>query len=93
MQIRNRILECFERASMPGIHPDERDRLLSFVVVGGGPTSCEFTGELHDFVTSDVSKWYPELKDHIKIHLVEAGAVSEIVLILPVSLTHYNRNY
>eukprot|EP00658_Telonema_sp_P-2_P071602 TRINITY_DN6083_c0_g1_i8.p1 TRINITY_DN6083_c0_g1~~TRINITY_DN6083_c0_g1_i8.p1 ORF type:complete len:253 (+),score=72.44 TRINITY_DN6083_c0_g1_i8:115-873(+) len=52
--IRNRILECFERASSPGITPEERDRLLSFVVVGGGPTSCEFTGELHDFVTSDV---------------------------------------
>ena len=39
-QIRNRILECFERAALPGISEEERDRLLSFVVVGGGPTSC-----------------------------------------------------
>eukprot|EP00656_Telonema_subtile_P034215 TRINITY_DN38333_c0_g1_i2.p1 TRINITY_DN38333_c0_g1~~TRINITY_DN38333_c0_g1_i2.p1 ORF type:complete len:292 (-),score=88.93 TRINITY_DN38333_c0_g1_i2:162-1037(-) len=72
--IRNRVLECFERASVPGILPQERNRLLSFVVVGGGPTSCEFTGELHDFVISDVACWYPELKPHITIHLLEAGS-------------------
>ena len=37
-QIRNRILECFERASNPTIPDVQRDRLLSFIVVGGGPT-------------------------------------------------------
>ena len=34
-QIRNRILECFERASNPTIPAVQRDRLLSFIVVGG----------------------------------------------------------
>lgn len=37
-QIRNRVLECFERASNPNISDEERNRLLSFIVVGGGPT-------------------------------------------------------
>jgi len=36
-QIRNRILECFERAGNPTLTNMERDRLLSFVVVGGKP--------------------------------------------------------
>jgi len=36
--IRQRILECFERASNPAIPDNERDQLLTFVVVGGGPT-------------------------------------------------------
>jgi NADH dehydrogenase FAD-containing subunit len=54
--IRSRVLECFERADMPGISQDERDRLLSFIVVGGGPTSCEFTAELHDFIVEDVAR-------------------------------------
>ena len=72
-QIRNRILECFERASNPTIPAVQRDRLLSFIVVGGGPTSCEFMSELHDFVNSDVAKWYPDLVGHIKLTLVEAG--------------------
>ena len=73
-QIRNRILECFERASNPKISVNERQRLLSFIVVGGGPTSCEFTTELYDFIHEDVSKWYPDLKDEIKLTLVEAGS-------------------
>jgi NADH dehydrogenase/NADH:ubiquinone reductase (non-electrogenic) len=72
-QIRNRVLECFERASNPSISPNERDRLVSFIVVGGGPTSCEFTSELYDFLQEDVKKWYPDLTEHIKLTLVEAG--------------------
>ena len=32
--------------------------MLTFVVVGGGPTSVEFTSELYDFLEKDVSKWY-----------------------------------
>ena len=39
--IRNRLLECFYRAANPFISEAERSRLLSFVVVGGGPTSIE----------------------------------------------------
>lgn len=72
-QIRNRIVECFERASNYTIPAVQRDRLLTFIVVGGGPTSCEFMSELHDFITKDVKKWYPELTNHIKLVLVEAG--------------------
>lgn len=72
-QIRNRVLECFERASNPNIGKEERERLLSFIVVGGGPTSCEFTTELYDFLQSDVVKWYPDLMQDIRVTLVEAG--------------------
>ena len=73
--IRKRLNECFERAAMPGISPSERSRLLSFVVVGGGPTSCEFTTELHDFLRADASTWaYPELAKDVRVTLVEAGA-------------------
>eukprot|EP00040_Diaphanoeca_grandis_P013305 m.67267 g.67267 ORF g.67267 m.67267 type:complete len:482 (+) comp23789_c1_seq1:61-1506(+) len=72
-QIRNRVLECFERADIPGLGLDEKKRLLSFVIVGGGPTSCEFCAELHDFVTEDVSRWYPDLKPFVTITLVETS--------------------
>lgn len=72
-QIRNRTLECFERATNPTLTDEERQRLLSFVVVGGGPTSCEFTTELHDFLSQDVGRWYPDLTKDIRVTLVEAG--------------------
>lgn len=45
--IRANIIDGFEKASIPTVTDDERRRLLSFLVVGGGPTSCEFTAELH----------------------------------------------
>lgn len=33
--IRNNIIDCFEKAAIPGTSVKERERLLSFVVVGG----------------------------------------------------------
>ena len=47
---------------------------LKFIVFAIlGPTSIEFTSELHDFLTNDVSRWYPELADKSSVILVEAG--------------------
>jgi len=73
-QIRNRVLECFERASVPGVSNEERARLLHFVVVGGGPTSVEFTAELHDFLKQDLKRVYPDLTMYTRITLVESSA-------------------
>jgi NADH dehydrogenase/NADH:ubiquinone reductase (non-electrogenic) len=72
-QIRNRTLECFERATNPTLSMEEKRRLLSFVVVGGGPTSCEFTTELNDFLRDDVSLRYPDLYPLARVSLIEAG--------------------
>ena len=69
-QIKNRVIECFERADIPDVSEEEKRRLLSFVVVGGGPTSCEFTAELHDFVRKDIARLYPDLIPHFSLHVV-----------------------
>jgi NADH dehydrogenase FAD-containing subunit len=45
--IRSNIIDSFEKAAIPTVSMEEKQRLLSFVIVGGGPTSCEFTAELH----------------------------------------------
>lgn len=45
MEIRSRVLTAFERAELEE-DPDERRRLLTFVVVGGGPTGVELAGAL-----------------------------------------------
>jgi NADH:quinone reductase (non-electrogenic) len=71
--IRNRILECLERASNPQLNESERRRLLHWVVVGGGPTCIEFAGEVHDFLKRDLPKYYPELSGKVKLTLIEAG--------------------
>ncbi|KAL0353157.1 UNVERIFIED_CONTAM: External alternative NAD(P)H-ubiquinone oxidoreductase B2, mitochondrial [Sesamum angustifolium] len=37
-KIRRTIIDCFERASLPNLSEEEREKILHFVVVGGGPT-------------------------------------------------------
>ena len=45
LEIRRRVLLAFERAER-ATTPEERHRLLTFVVVGGGPTGVEVAGAL-----------------------------------------------
>jgi NADH:ubiquinone reductase (non-electrogenic) len=70
--IRQRIIECFERASQPSRSEDEVRALLHFVVVGGGPTGVEFAAEMQDFATDELRKWFPELAQNVRITLLEA---------------------
>jgi NADH:ubiquinone reductase (non-electrogenic) len=71
-RIRNRIMDCCETATFKDQSPEEIQRLLHMVVVGGGPTGVEFAGELQDFFHSDLKKWIPEIKDTFHVTLVEA---------------------
>jgi len=43
--------------------------LLTFVVVGGGPTGVELAGELTDFLHNEGLKLYGHLKQHIQVHM------------------------
>ncbi len=70
--IRSRISDCFEQASEPGLTNPQMESLLHFVVVGGGPTGVEFAAEMHDFVTEDLAKWFPDLMPLVRITLLEA---------------------
>ncbi|GMH99613.1 hypothetical protein TrLO_g5914 [Triparma laevis f. longispina] len=71
--IRNRTLEMFEIAALPSTSDGEKRRLLSFVIVGGGPKSCEYASELHDFLTRDLATLYPDLLPYVRVTLVEAS--------------------
>jgi NADH:ubiquinone reductase (non-electrogenic) len=71
-EIRRRVLDCLEMASAPGLDAAERTRLLTYVVVGGGPTGVEFAAELHDFMHEDLAAVYPEQIRDSRIILLEA---------------------
>jgi NADH:ubiquinone reductase (non-electrogenic) len=70
--IRKRIMDCVETATFKDQTPDEIDRLLHMVVVGGGPTGVEFAGELQDFFEEDIKKLIPEISHRFKVTLIEA---------------------
>lgn len=69
--LRSRVSECFERASLPATPEEERKKLLSFVVVGGGPTGVEVAAELYDMIHDDLRKVYPSLIEDVQIQIIE----------------------
>lgn len=71
--IRRTVIDCFEKAVLPGLTDEERKTNLHFVIVGGGPTGVEFAAELHDFVYEDLVSIYPKVKDLVKISVIQSG--------------------
>ncbi|MDT8304453.1 MAG: NAD(P)/FAD-dependent oxidoreductase [Anaerolineae bacterium] len=60
IHLRNHILRCFEQA-MQEQDPEVRQRLLTFVVAGGGPTGVEYAGALSELIQGPLAKDYPHL--------------------------------
>jgi NADH dehydrogenase len=74
--LRNHILQCVEDAAkLPPEAEAERRRLLTFVIVGGGPTGVEFAGAIAELLYQPLAKDYPdlELRQEAKVILLEAA--------------------
>ena len=71
IEVRNRILTNFDKAAnLPA--GAARDRLLTFVVVGGGFAGIEAFAEMRS-LASYLLRYYPTLTfDDVKFHLIEA---------------------
>ncbi|KAK9069106.1 hypothetical protein SSX86_013222 [Deinandra increscens subsp. villosa] len=74
-EIRRKLLLNLMLSDVPGVSDEEKRRLLHCVVVGGGPTGVEFSGELSDFIMKDVSQRYTHVKDYIQVTLIEANDI------------------
>jgi NADH dehydrogenase len=71
--IRNAIVRNLEQACLPTTSDEERRRLLSFVVSGGGPTGVEFAAELYDMLNEDLCKFFPRiLRNEISVHVIQS---------------------
>ncbi len=69
--IRDKVLTNFDKAANLPLGP-ERDRLLTFTVVGGGFAGIEIFGELRSFASS-LLKYYKNITfDDTHFHLIEA---------------------
>jgi len=73
--LRNHILEMFELAEIE-TDPEERRRLLTFVVCGGGYAGAEIAGELADFVGRLTTNEYRQIaREECRVVLVHRGNV------------------
>ena len=71
--LRRRILLAFERAENEPA-PDERRRLLNFVVVGGGPTGVEMAGAIAELAKRALAADFRSIDPRCaRIILIEAG--------------------
>ncbi|KAL1955285.1 hypothetical protein VTO42DRAFT_8817 [Malbranchea cinnamomea] len=71
--IKHKVLENLEIACLPTTSDEERRRLLSFVICGGGPTGVEFAAELCDMLSEDLSRSFPKLlRNEISVHLIQS---------------------
>ena len=71
--IRHRVLAAFERAEVTD-DANERRRLLSFVVVGGGPTGVEMAGAIAELARAELAMRHRKLHgERAAVTLVEAG--------------------
>lgn len=73
LQIRHRLMENLE-AAVTENDPDELQRLLNVVVVGGGATGVEVSGAIAEMKNYVLPKDYPELDfGNMNIYLVEGS--------------------
>ena len=71
--IRRHLLTCFERAELE--HDTERRRqLLTFVVIGGGPTGVEMAGAISELARKAMKSEFRQIDSGmVRVLLIEAG--------------------
>lgn len=71
IRCRNDILDRLERATLEK-NPEKRKELLTFVIIGGGPTGVEIAGAMGDLKKYIIPREYPDISpNEIRVTLVE----------------------
>lgn len=85
--LRNHILDCFEKAT----HENDtilRKSLLTFSIIGGGPTGLEFAGTLKELVDGPLKKDFACLDfNEVRVLLIEG--TGSLLAGFPPKLQHY----
>ena len=84
--LRHHVLTRFEAATTAD--RERRARLLTFVVVGGGPTGVEYAGALSELIFGPLLEDFPDVAaDEVRIELVEA--FDSLLRGMPAKLAQY----
>jgi NADH dehydrogenase len=86
-EIRRRMLLAFEQAELSGSET-ERKKLLTFVIIGGGPTGVEMAGSMAEVAFKTLHPEFRRIEPrHSRILLIEGGP--RILAALPERLSRY----
>jgi NADH dehydrogenase len=87
--LRHHVLSCFEAATCAS--GELRRQLLTFVVVGGGPTGVEYSGALAELILGPLLRDFPAIgRDEVQVVLVEA--TDALLAAMPSRLRTYARD-
>ncbi|MEH2182500.1 NAD(P)/FAD-dependent oxidoreductase [Nostoc sp.] len=84
--IRNHIYSCFERAIQES-DSSRRQQLLTFTIVGSGPTGVEVAGAFVEMLRGHLRRDYPTLLQQVRLILVQSG--DRLLVDLPKKLAAY----
>ena len=84
LHIRNHVLHMFERANKHQDNEAERRRMLTFVVVGGGPTGVEEAGALTEVIEIMKKEFHHLDFGEVSVKLIEA--TPNVLLMMPQNL-------
>lgn len=89
--IRNQVLSNFEKAAKV-TDEQERIRLLTFVIVGGGATGIELAGSLNELIRNAFKQDYPSLNpNQAQVILLQSG--EQLFPSYPQKLGNYTEKY
>jgi NADH dehydrogenase len=90
-QIRQRLLSSFEKAEKAHNEQEKRN-LLTYVVIGGGPTGVEMAGAISELGRFMINRDFRNIEpEQLKVILIEAGP--RILAAFPEKLIDYARHY
>lgn len=87
-KLKNRFIEQFERASREN-NPEKRKQLLSFIIVGAGPTGVELAGETAELFFKTFEKYYHNFYCFDEVSLILLNGGQNILETFPKKLQTY----
>ncbi|ODV82711.1 hypothetical protein CANARDRAFT_30628 [[Candida] arabinofermentans NRRL YB-2248] len=87
--IRQKLFNSIEASRLLPEDSNERKRLLTFVVCGGGPTGVELAAEIKDYIDQDLSKFIPGISKEMNVILIEA--LPNVLNMFPPKLIEYTK--
>ncbi len=89
--LRDRLLACWRRAALEP-DPESRQRLLTVVLIGGGPTGVELAGSIQEWWRGTAQRRYPSLRA-ASLRLVLVQSDERLLALWPEALSHYTARH
>jgi NADH:ubiquinone reductase (non-electrogenic) len=72
-KLRERMLDCFELASLPTFSEEQKRDILHFVIIGAGPTGVELAAEIDELVEQHLGHAYKDVMGYVTVSVYDVA--------------------